>query len=359
MNASIALRNIIKPLVSPAVFDFWASKLVANASWQTPLATVVERRVEARDSVTLVLRPNGHFQGFSPGQHINVTVDVAGVRQTRSYSLTGVPNKSRLLSITVKRIAGGKMSAELCQRLRVGDVVEIGQAYGEMTIPADYQGNWLLLAAGSGITPLMSIARALTQQDLHHSVTLVYWGRTRADFCFFQELRALSASRPRFHVQFVLTREPEPLPDDVQGRPSLALLESLLPDMATQRTYACGSAGFVETVRDLLSDRVESFSSEAFTPLTIPFTDAGTVSVRLTKSQRTLELPVGKTILQGLEEAGVMPASGCRRGICNTCACGKGSGVTENVLSGDVSAEPASALRICISAARSDIALDL
>lgn len=359
MKASIALRNIIKPLVSPAVFDFWAGQLVANASWQTPLATVVERRVEARDTVTLVLRPNSHFGGFAPGQHVNVTLDVAGVRQTRSYSLTGVPQKSGLLSITAKRVEGGRVSTELCQHVRVGDVVELGQAYGEMTIPDDYDGNWLLLAAGSGITPLMSIVRALTQNNLQQSVTLVYWARTRADLCFFQELRKLSVSQPHFHVHFVLTREPEPLLDDVQGRPSLALFESLVADIATQRVYACGSAGFVEAVHGLLSDRVETFSSEAFTPVRMPLTDAGTVSVRLTKSQQTLELPVGKTILQGLEEVGITPPSGCRMGICNTCACGKESGVTEDILSGDVSAEAASALRICISAARSDIALDL
>jgi stearoyl-CoA 9-desaturase NADPH oxidoreductase len=359
MKTSIMLKNIIKPLISPPVFDFWASKFAGNASWETPLATVVERRVEARDAVTLILRPNRHFDGFAPGQHINVTVDVAGVRQTRSYSLTDVPKKTGLLSITAKRVEGGKVSTELCQHVRVGDVLELGQAYGEMTIPADYQGHWLLLAAGSGITPLMSIVRALTQTNLRHSVTLVYWARTRADLCFFQELRQLSMSQPRFQVHFVLTREPDPLPDDVQGRPSLALFESLLADMETHRAYACGSAGFVRAVQELLSDRVESFSSEAFTPVTPRQTAEGTVSVALTRSQRTLELSVGKTILQGLEEAGVTPPSGCRMGICNTCACGKVSGVTEDVLSGDVSKEAASALRICISAARSDIALDL
>lgn len=359
MKASIVLKSIIKPLVSPVVFDFWAGKLVANASWQTPLATVVERRVEARDAVTLVLRPNGHFRGFAPGQHINVTLDVAGTRQTRSYSLTGVPQKSGLLSITAKRVEGGKVSTELCRHVRVGDVVELGQAYGEMTIPTDYHGNWLLLAAGSGITPLMSLVRALTQNNFRHSVTLVYWARTRADLCFYQELRQLSASQPRFHVHFVLTREQELLPDDVQGRPSLALFESLVPDIATQRAYACGSAGFVEAVQGLLSDRVDSFSSEAFTPVRTPVIETGTVSVVLTKSRRTLTLPVGKTILQGLEEAGITPPSGCRMGICNTCACGKERGATENVLTGDVSEEAASALRICVSAARSDIALDL
>lgn len=359
MNASTALKNIIKPFVSPPVFDFWASKIRSNASWKTPRATVVERRVEARDAVTLVLKPNGHFNGFKPGQHINVTADVAGVRCTRSYSLTGVPQKSRLLSITVKRVGGGKVSTELCQHTRAGDVLEIGSAFGDMTVPEDYDGQWLLLAAGSGITPLMSIVRALTASTLRHDVTLMYWVRTRADLCFFQELRDLSLSQPRFHLHCILTREPEMLADDVQGRPSLSLFESLLTDMDKQRTYACGPAGFVDAVQELIGDRVASFESESFTPVRVPQTDVGTVRVALTKSERTVEISAGKTILQGLEDAGIHPPSGCRRGICNTCACVKGDGLTENILTGDVLDSPASALRICVSAARSDLSLDL
>lgn len=363
MKAPNSLKNIIKPFVSPVVYDFWASKLRANASWDVPLATVIERRVEARDAVTFVLRPNGHFEGFASGQHVNVTVEVEGVRYTRSYSITSVPQKNGPISMTVKRVEGGKVSTELCQHTRVGDVLELGPAFGEMTIPESYSGDWLLLAAGSGITPLMSIVRALTQASdekvLHENVTLLYWARTRSDLCFFQELRALAASQPRFHLHFALTREHELLPEEIQGRPSLTVLEELVPNIAEQRVYACGAAGFVDTMSELLADRVRHFSSEAFTPSEIPLTDVGTVSVKLKRSNKTFNIPTDKPILSALEEAGLNPAYGCRMGICNTCACAKFVGATLDILTGAVSTEQASALRICVSSARSNLELDL
>ena len=359
MRADNPLKRIIKPFVSPPVFDFWVRKLVANASWETPLATVVERHVEARDAVSLVLRPNGHFDGFKPGQHVNVTVEVEGVRHTRSYSFTGVPRRDGLISITVKRVDGGKVSTELCQHTRVGDVLELGQAYGELTLPDDYAGNWLFLAAGSGITPLMSLIRALTQTTLKQNVTLLYWARTRADLCFFQALRELSQREPRFHLHFVLTREQELLPDDLQGRPSLELFETIVPDIAEQRAYACGPAGFVGAVEELIASRVASFASEAFTPVETEIEDHGRVRVTLRESGRELDVATDKPLLAALEEAGVNPAYGCRMGICNTCACGKDAGITEDLLSGERCDERTSALRLCVSAARSDLVLDL
>ena len=359
VKSSNPLKRMIKPLVSPAVYDFWARKLLSNAAWETPLATVVERHVEARDSVTLLLRPHGHFDGFLPGQHVNVTIAVEGVRHTRSYSLTDVPRKDGLLSITVKRVGGGKVSTELCQHTRVGDVLELGQAFGDLTAPADYQGNWLFLAAGSGITPIISLIRSLSLSTLKQNVTLLYWARTRADLCFFQELRELSAREPRFHLHFVLTREHELLPNDSQGRPSLALFEQLVPSMAEQRAYACGPAGFVESVQELIAARVGFFASEAFTPSTMNVVDMGKVTVTLRSSQRQVEVATDKPLLAALEDAGIKPAAGCRMGICNTCACEKSAGVSEDLLTGDVDADVNSALRICVNAARSDITLDL
>ncbi len=353
------LKRIIKPLVSPAVFDFWASKLVRNASWETPRATVVARHVEARDTVTLVLQPNGHFAGFRPGQHINLVVEVDGVRHTRSYSITTVPDGRGRISITVKRYEGGLVSTELCQHTRVGDVLEMGQAFGDLTVPSDHQDGWLLMAAGSGITPLMSILRSLTRDTLHQPVTLLYWARTRADLCFFQELRRLSEREPRFHLHFILTREHELLPEEIQGRPSLELFQSLLADLSGLRAYACGPAGFVDSVRELVAQRVGFFAAEAFTPATVTSTDLGEVAVTLTQTGTTLSLPTDRPLLQALEEAGLEPAYGCRMGICNTCACGKTAGISEDLLSGEKNDQPTSALRLCISAARTDMTLDL
>ena len=118
------LQRIMAPAVDPEVFDFWVQHLNPAWSWSRPLATIVERRVEARDTVTLVLQPNRHVGGFLPGQHVNVSAEVNGRRVTRSYSLTNVPAParagSRRLSITVKRVEGGALSTHLVQHAQTG-----------------------------------------------------------------------------------------------------------------------------------------------------------------------------------------------------------------------------------------------
>ncbi|MDP9140191.1 MAG: FAD-binding oxidoreductase, partial [Pseudomonadota bacterium] len=112
-----SMSRLIAPFIAPDVFDFWAAKLNPAWSWQRSLARVVERRVEARDAVTLILRTNRHFRGFLPGQHVNVSAEVDGARITRSYSLTDIPRKGRRIALTVKRIEGGRFSNHLSTRI--------------------------------------------------------------------------------------------------------------------------------------------------------------------------------------------------------------------------------------------------
>lgn len=356
-----SLKKIVKSFIDPAVYDFWIQKVVPHASWETPLARVVARHVEARDAVTLVLRPNRHFLGFQAGQHVNVTVEVEGVRHTRCYSFTNAPAPDGLISLSVKEVEGGKVSRHLCRHVREGDVIELGQAFGECTIPAEYRGDWLLLAAGSGITPLMSIVRTLSAQPLTQRVDLIYWARTRADLFFYQELCELAVREPLFRLHVVLTREEDLLPGEHAGRPAERVFSRLVPDFVGRRVQTCGPADFVSSVQDLIAARVPVFLAEAFTPAQVSAIEekVDVVQVELRASGRTLTLPTGKSLLVAIEEAGVHPAYGCRMGICNTCACGKLSGTTRNLNTGELDADQSSALRLCVNAASSDLVLNL
>jgi len=353
------VSRLLNPLVAPQVFDFWASKLSSTWSWQRPLARVVERRLEARDAVTLLLQPNRHCVGFTPGQHVNLSAEIDGRRVTRSYSPSGIPRADRRIALTVKRVEGGLMSNHLCSRVAVGDVLELGPVFGAMTLPPRPDGRWLFLAAGSGITPLMSMTRALAAAGMPAELTLVYWARNRAELCYARELRELAAREPRFRLQLVLTREPQRLADELDGRLDAGLLQRLVPDLDRQQVYACGPAGFVDTARQLAGERAALFHAEAFTPPAIAADAAGTVRVELRASGRTLEVPAGQSLLTALEAQGLSPAYGCRMGICNTCACDKLDGTTQDLNTGDRHAEPNSALRICISRACTDLTLDL
>ena len=373
-------HRLLDPMVDPATFDFWAQKLHATWSWSRCLARVVERRVEAQDAVTLVLQPNGHWAGFQPGQHLNVSADVDGRRVTRSYSLTDIPRRDGRIAITVKRVDGGRLSTQLCDQTRVGDVLELGEAFGDMTLPGSGQGaqgpegRWLFLAAGSGITPLMALTRQLAAQGMPVGVKLIYWAKTRAEFCFAAELRALTRQHPRLQVHFVVTHEAAQGTDEHEGFIDHTLLTRLCGTAGTdnsgsatawadRQVLACGPGGFVDAARALTASTARSFQAEGFTPTApadLPAAgEAATVSVSLTRSGRTLSVSSGSSLLEALEAQGLNPPSGCRMGVCHTCVCQRHSGTTLDTLTGERSAEPDMAVRLCVSRACSDLSLDL
>ena len=356
------LRVFFSPIIAADVFDFWAGECRSLLTWQRPLARIVERRVEAKNTVTLVLKPNKHFLGFNAGQHINVTVEVNGMRLTRSYSLTNIPNKKCLLAITVKAVENGKVSSYLCQKAQAGEIVEIGQAFGEMTLTTAPSKPSVFLAAGSGITPLMSLIRHLTAEQLTQPITLIYWAKTRAELCFVQELRQLEVNHTNFHVTFALTNETHLLAGELNRRPDAKLLNHAITHLENSQVFACGNAGFVDSIRQLIGQKCLSFHAESFTPpafSNVVSTALGTVRVQLQASKKTLELSAGQPLLNALEAQGIEVSSGCRMGICNTCACSKLSGTTQDLTTGELTSEPQSALRLCVARANSDLILDL
>lgn len=353
------LKRLIRPLVKPDVFDFWATRFHRTWTWERPLARLVAREVASTDAVTLLFKPNRHWGGHRAGQHVNLGVDIDGVRVTRSYSLTAPPRADGLLPITVKAIEGGRVSRHLCQDARIGDIVELGQAFGEMTLPAVPQGSFLLLAAGSGITPLMALVRELAGQGMPADVTLLYWVRRREEACFLDELRALASTYPRFRLRLLLTRDTAAFADEAEGRMDAALLSLHVGDVADMQVMACGPGGFVETARGLLASRAAVFHAEAFTAPPVTVVDEGEVDIRLQRSGRTLRVARGESLLVALEQHGLKPPSGCRMGICNTCACGKSAGSTRHLPSGELAHEPTQALKLCIHSAATDLELDL
>lgn len=359
---SLNLLDFFSPIIAADVFDFWAGECRSLLTWQRPLARIVERRVEAKNTVTLVLKPNKHFLGFNAGQHINVTVEINGIRLTRSYSLTNIPNKKGLLVITVKAVENGKVSSYLCQKAQIGEIVEIGQAFGEMTLTTAPSKPSVFLAAGSGITPLMSLIRHLTAEQLTQPLTLIYWAKTRAELCFVQELRQLEANHTNFHVTFALTNETQLLAGELNRRPDAELLNNTISQLEKSQVFVCGNAGFVDSIRELIGKKAFSFQAESFTPpifAKIVSSTLGTVRVELKASQKTLELSAGQPLLNALEAQGIEVSSGCRMGICNTCACSKLSGTTQDLNTGELTTEPQSALRLCVARAHSDLILDL
>ncbi len=352
-------KRLLKPVVAPDVFDFWASRVNRTWAWERPLVRLVDRQQASADAVTLWLRPNRNWQGFQPGQHVNLSTEIDGAKVTRSYSLVEPARADGLLAITVKVIEGGKLSRHLAESAQIGDVFELGQAFGDMTLPSVPKQPLVLLAAGSGITPLMALTRALAAQGMPQPLSLVYWARRREELCFVDELRELARRHPDFRLQFMLTRQAAEAADEGEGRISDTVLSSLAGTLAQAQAMACGPGGFVQAARTLLEGRTAGFQAEAFTLPPITVEDSGEVQVHLRRRGVSLSLPRGQSLLDALEAEGIKPASGCRMGICNTCACGKASGSVRHLPSGELQHEPTQALKLCIHSAATDLELDL
>lgn len=316
-------------------------------------ARVVASRDETPDVRSFLLRPNRRWPGFAAGQHVVVTLEIRGVRHHRSYSLSSAPGE-RLLRITVKRQPGGRVSNAIHDGLRPGDVVELSPPAGDFVLPAVLPEKLLLLSAGSGITPIASLLHDLRRRDPQCDVVFVHACRTPGDAIFAAELEALAAAMPRLRLVTHASAE--------RGRLDADRLVALVPDYRERSTWLCGPDSFMAMVRarweaDGLAGRLacERFAAPAPSGRAA---DAP-VSIRATRSGRSFTSTGERPLLVEAEQAGLSPKHGCRIGICRTCRCRLTSGTVENLRTGERTSEPGRLIQLCVSAARSDLELEL
>ena len=309
---------------------------------------------ETPDTRTLVLQPNALWRGAQAGQFVQVRAEIDGRRVERAYSVSSRPG-ARRIAITVKRQPGGLMSQHLHDHARRGSVLTISQAMGEFQLPAVLPPRILLLSAGSGITPVMAMLHDLRQRRYSGDVQFVHVCRSAEDLIFAQTLQAIAAQHPtlRLHLHFSAT----------MGRFDSATLQRLVPDLATRATWLCGPAALMDAVHELWQR--EAFDaplcSERFAaaPLQPAVALGMPVSVDFATSGKRFTTHGAGPLLEQAERVGLAPRHGCRIGICRSCQCVKRSGTVQNLQTGELSSAPNELIRLCISAARSDVALDL
>lgn len=181
------------------------------------------------------------------GQHVTLGVEIEGRLWQRSYSPTALGRRE--LAITVKAIDGGRVSQHLVNHAQPGELFRLDAAFGEFHMPA--AAPVLLLAAGSGITPMRSLLREACQRPLAAPVDLFYWERTAAHLQFRDELQALAAAHPNLRVHLLTTREGE-VPAARIDTHDLQVAGDDTP-LAQRHVLACGPDGFVAAARERLA----------------------------------------------------------------------------------------------------------
>ncbi|ENV92236.1 hypothetical protein F937_01626 [Acinetobacter calcoaceticus ANC 3680] len=352
----IEKRNSLFNSLTQAIFDrdtanFWLQKVNPLWSVKHGLVQIVKKEFVAHDMVSLTLKCNRLVKMGVAGQHHPVIVEIAGRRYERTYSLTQIDEQH--LRLTIKKVADGIVSNWFMTESQIGDVFELGQPYGDMQQNINTP-KLIMLAAGSGITPMLSLITAIKQsQQLNKvQVQLLYWVKQRSDAAFIEYFEQVAQQFPNFSYQIFYTQE---TPNDERlNAEHLALVD----DLENSTVYACGPSGFVSTVEQLF-EKAPTVLTEAFSLTQDSTAEVGYVNVTLTQSNKVIAIPKGQSILVSLEHEGLKPTHGCRMGICNKCVCSKAQGSTRNLLNGSENTEPSQLLKICVNSAQSDLVIDL
>ncbi len=271
---------------------------------------------------------------FEAGQHVTVRTDLGGQGVRRNYSICS-PATVGSLRIAVKRIPGGVFSSFVAERLRVGDELELMTPTGRFGPPLEptRRKHYVAIAAGSGITPILSILSTALEIEADSRCTLIYGNRSRSSTMFREELAALeSRFSDRLEILHVLSGEPRKGASPYTGRIDSELLGRLLvervPPHEVDEWYLCGPAGLVEDARaTLLAHRVppERVHIELFR---VPASGArpsevtgvaSTVTVRLGGTDSAFELAAGRSVLDGALTVRPDAPYACMGGACGTC----------------------------------------
>ncbi|MGH3354248.1 MAG: ferredoxin reductase [Nocardioidaceae bacterium] len=350
---------VVDTLTTPHGVDRYLE--LVNPMWSVHevRARVVRIHREAPGVATLTLRPTGSWRGSVAGQHVQVGVVVDGVRHTRCFSLSSPAHRrDGLVTITVKAHEQGFVSRYLASEATVRTVVHLSQAEGDFTLPHPRPPRMLMISAGSGITPLMSMLRTLCNERYAGSVTFLHYARTDEDVIFGGELSDISAAFDFVDVVTVLTRGHAAGP--LAGRFRREHLDIVAPDHTEVPTFVCGPSGLVEQVRQVYDEagagqrlHVELFKTPA---VGVDAAAEGVVAFRRSGAHGP---NTGQTLLEQAEGAGLSPAYGCRMGICKTCTTTKSEGTVRNVVNGAESSLPDERIQICVSAPVGDCVVDL
>jgi 3-ketosteroid 9alpha-monooxygenase subunit B len=299
------------------------------------VSRIVEETVDARTIEFDVPAELRSAFGYKPGQHLQLHVPCGAKPLPRCYSLSGTPTVADdPWRVTVKRVADGRASNWLCTNLKAGDTLEVAAPAGMFT-PKSLDGDFLMYAGGSGITPVYSILRSALNGGKGR-VRLVYANRDERSVIFGKDLAALSQKYPQ-RLQIIHWL------DSVQGIPSQAQLAELARGFEQAQVFICGPGAYMDSAAAALKDagvphanvHIERFVSlpedADDAPAAAPADGdvAAEVEAELDGVVTKTTCKPGQLLIEALEEAGMAVPFSCRSGACAACMCRLDEGEVE------------------------------
>jgi ferredoxin-NADP reductase len=346
-----AVRSLFTPLLPDDYLE------LINPLWSTQeLRGRIERiEKETPDAVTVLIRPGHEWPGHRPGQYLRIGVVVEGVHHWRAYSLTTDPGRpDGLIGITPKRVDAGVVSPYLVHGARPGDIVRLGGVEGTFYVPDPPPARTLFISAGSGITPIMSMLRALDRSGDLDDAVHIHSARSADRVIFARHLADLDERRPGYRLHLQLT--------GADGRVSPADLDRLCPDWRERQAFASGPRELLDALVDhwaaegdparLAMERFQPVIGEAVDP-------GGGGRIFFARSGVEAESDGATPILVAGEEVGAELPYGCRMGICRTCIGRLCSGEVRDLRTGEVHGTAGEMVRTCVNAPEGPVEIAL
>jgi ring-1,2-phenylacetyl-CoA epoxidase subunit PaaE len=287
---------------------------------------------------------------FRPGQYLTLAAEIEGEEARRSYSICSMPGDTHL-RVGVKKVADGRFSRFVNEHLAIGQSMRVMTPEGRFTALVGGRHDYLLVAAGSGITPMLSIARTVLGHEPESTITLIYGNRSTDTIMFLEELEDLKDRHlGRFTLIHVLSREAQDV-DILNGRVDgerirLLAERGLIDPPNADGVFLCGPGAMIDDVAKALAiigvdeDRIrfERFTPSGEAPKARPASReveeavarGVPVEVVLDGVRRTFAVTdPAHTVLDAAHAAGIELPYSCAGGMCCTCRCRVVEGRTE------------------------------
>ncbi|MFC4816364.1 2Fe-2S iron-sulfur cluster-binding protein [Flavobacterium sp. GCM10023249] len=272
------------------------------------------------------------FYKFTAGQYVNLKLTLDGQELRRAYSICSAPTSGDL-RIAIKAVKNGNFSKFANEQLAVGNVIEVGLPEGKFTFEpnAERQRNYIAFAAGSGITPIMSIIQSVLIGEPQSTFVLVYGNKSPEETIFHDQLQALQQKYlGRFFIHFVYSQAN--VSDAFFGRVDKSVISNVLNTKHIgkefSKFYLCGPEEMINIVSSTLKEKnipesaikFELFSaSPSENKVDLGATDHANITVIVDADETTFEMSAKQTLLEAALKQGLDAPYSCQGGVCSSC----------------------------------------
>jgi len=267
---------------------------------------------------------------FTAGQYITLQTIINGEEVRRAYSICSTP-KSGDIRVAIKAVENGTFSTYATSVLKAGDEIEITAPGGRFLLNAEPNKNYIGFAAGSGITPILSMIKTVLETEPTTNFSLVYGNKTAADTIFYEELNALKESFPdRFKLHYIFSRED--VKNQLRGRIDKSVTNYFVKNMYKETTFdaafLCGPEEMIQEVSATLKSNNIAKENIHFELFTVSVDEEALAEVKEGTTQITVMLDDEETtftmqqtddILAATLRNQLDPPYSCQGGVCSSC----------------------------------------